>query len=87
MNKVRIVKVDDRNFGVQEYRDVEIMVDKKRTGEFRKKWVDVAYYGPGTLEWAAKCALLAKVKEQQELIGEFKSAVAGIVEETKKALK
>ena len=59
---VRIIRGDDKNFEVQQYRSIAVKENRrggKYTGEVREDWTTVAYYGerPGDLILACKFAL------------------------------
>lgn len=71
---VRVVKFDERNFGIQEYK-------QKESGEWH--WVNAGYYG-GKLSWALDAAVLmgmptGEVKESLKLFKEAAQCV-GVVE-------
>lgn len=72
---VRIIKCDDRNYAVQQYRAIV----NNKTGDVRLDWADAGYYGD-KLQWAVESALMVKVPEGKDLLGEFKKAAADIIE-------
>lgn len=85
MRKARIVKVDSRNFAVQELRTIE---PKAKKGEVaappRTEWVDQGYFGH-RLDHAAKFALSASFEDGEQVTPEMiTQAVAVIVRESSK---
>lgn len=72
--KIRVAKLDGKNYVVQEWRETT----SKKTGETTSDWFDLGYYGCH-LEVAVRFALLAGVPENKSLLGEFKAASDAIV--------
>ena len=54
---IRIVKADEMNWAVERYTEVETRKDGKLTGETRREWKEVGYYG-SKIEWAFRGAIL-----------------------------
>lgn len=71
--KIRVAKLDNRNYVVQEYKTTQ-----KKSGEEVSEWVEIGFYGCH-LEHAARFALLAGCTEGKSLLGEFKAASEAIV--------
>ena len=79
---VRIVKVDSRNYCVQQYKEIESTDKVTKEKRSRTDWQDAGYYGD-KLQWAVESALMVKVPEGKDLLGEFKKAAADIMEAMK----
>ena len=87
MTPVRIVRVDERNFAVQELADIEATVKGKKTGEVRREWRDSGYFGH-RLDHAARFAVLRAAGIGEIVTEQFvNDAVAMIVQGTKDVLQ
>ena len=81
--KARIVKADERNFAVQ----VLKTLTNPKTKQSREEWVDEGYFGH-RLDHAAEFVLLRGFAVDDPITPkDVKAAVAGIVAQTKAALR
>ena len=88
---VKVIRADDRNFGVQQYTKIEVRSEMKKTGEIRYEWQTVGYYGerPEALICACKNALMigATGTETKELIATIERAEKNIIASVKELFK
>lgn len=84
-NKVRIVRIDSRNYEVQQF--VEVATKKKvgntfvETGEVKREWTFKGYYGK--LDMAIRAAIDASFKDDTVITQQaLNEAVKTIVEQT-----
>ena len=83
MNRVRIIKADAHNFGVQVYREIKNRRDKTS----RYDWVTEKFYGH-RLDHAIKFATLYGIPDGETVTPElFAELMQTTITETKKALQ
>jgi len=85
LNKVRIVRIDPRNYEVQQFTEIPVKkkVDGKyvETGEVKREWTFKGYYGK--LDMAIRAAIDASFKDDTIITKQvLDEAVKTIIEQT-----